>query len=60
MYKAAIKLILLLVLFTLIDSGITKRNYSENILAGINIVEYEKILPVYGPLDRLYCSGDIC
>lgn len=60
MYKTAIRLILLLVLFLSIESGITKKNDSENILAGINIVEYEKILPVYGPLDRLYCSGDIC
>ena len=60
MYKTAIKLILMLALFTSIDSGITEKKYSGNVLAGINIVEYEKILPVYGPLDRLYCSGDIC
>ncbi|MCK4889063.1 MAG: zinc carboxypeptidase [Candidatus Aminicenantes bacterium] len=60
MYKTAIRLILLLVLFTSIDSGITEKWGSGNVLAGINVVEYEKILPVYGPLDRLYCSGDIC
>ena len=60
MYKTASRLILLLVLFMSIDSGITKKYDSEKVLAGINIVEYEKILHVYGPLDRLYCSGDIC
>ena len=40
MYKTAIRLILLLVLFTSIDSGITEKWGSGNVLAGINVVEY--------------------
>ncbi len=60
MNKIILILILLLIIPGIVDPSISIKDRSGKILAGIEISEYEKILPAYGPLDRLFCSGDIC